>query len=173
MANVSTVTNSFIDSIMPVIGFEKQNLNIPTWNESLRMFILNEHESAAGHYYYDGVRISDRIVIVEHIGQFHSFTYLDGMDIYRFDGDGKRLIVQEKYDNKFYDVNFIRERSKQALTNFIKSRATMSGNNPIEDSQAQLMAEQIVANSYQSLLDPDKIKRLELVRSVLTKALHQ
>lgn len=170
MAKVSSISNGFFDSILPTYG--TQRANTPVWNESLKMFITDEHESANGNRYYSGVRISNRIVIVEHIGMFHSFTYLDGLDIYVFDGEGRKLITQEKYDSQFYNVEFVRERSKQILRDYALSQAAMSGTEITEEMiEAEVNA--IVNNSYQSLLDDDKLQKLHAIVPILQKALNQ
>lgn len=170
MAKVASISNGFFDSILPTYG--TQRTNTPVWNESLKMFITDEYESANGNRYYNGIRISNRIVIVEHVGMFHSFTYLDGMDIYMFDGEERKLIAQEKYDRQFYDVGFVRERSKQALRNYARSQAAMIGT-AITEEVIEAEVNAIVDNSYQSLLDDDKLQKLHAIVPILQKALNQ
>lgn len=170
MAKVASISNGFFDSILPTFG--NQRSNTPVWNESLKMFITDEYESANGNRYYNGIRISNRIVIVEHVGMFHSFTYLDGMDIYMFDGEERKLIAQEKYDRQFYDVGFVRERSKQVLRNYAHSQAAMIGT-AITDEVIEAEVNAIVNNSYQSLLDDDKLQKLHAIVPILQKALNQ
>ena len=170
MARVTSVSNGFFDSILPAYG--TQRANTPVWNESLKMFITDEYESANGNRYYNGVRISNRIVIVEHVGMYHTFTYLDGMDIYMFDGEQRKLIAQEKYDKQFYDVNFIREACKRALRNYAYSQAAMTGTKiPEKVINAEVNA--IIDNSYQSLLSDDKLQKLQTIMPILNKALKQ
>ena len=168
MAKVASISNGFFDSILPAFG--NQRSNTPVWNESLRMFITDEYESANGNRYYNGIRISNRIVIVEHVGMFHSFTYLDGMDIYMFDGENRKLISQAKYDRTFYNVDFIREQSKQALRNYARSQAAISGT-VITDEVIDAEVNAIIDNSYQSLLDDDKLSKLHAIMPIFQKAL--
>lgn len=170
MAKVASISNGFFDSILPTFG--NQRSNTPVWNESLKMFITDEYESANGNRYYSGIRISNRIVIVEHVGMFHSFTYLDGMDIYMFDGEERKLISQAKYERTFYDVDFIREQSKQALRDYARSQAAMSGT-IITNEMIETEVNAIVDNSYQSLLDDDKLHKLHAIVPILQKALKQ
>ena len=170
MAKVASISNGFFDSILPTFG--NQRSNTPVWNESLKMFITDEYESANGNRYYSGIRISNRIVIVEHVGMYHTFTYLDGLDIYMFDGDGKKLISQAKYDRMFYDVDFIREQSKQALRDYARSQAAISGTT-ISDEMIEVEISGIIDNSYQSLLDDDKLQKLHAIMPIFQKALKQ
>ena len=170
MAKVASISNGFFDSILPTYG--NQRSNTPVWNESLKMFITDEYESANGNRYYSGIRISNRIIIVEHVGMYHTFTYLDGMDIYMFDGESRKLISQVKYDKQFYDVNFIREQSTQALRNYARSQAAMTGT-AITDDMINAEVNAIVDNSYQSLLDDDKLQKLNAIMPIFHKALKQ
>ena len=170
MAKVAAVSNGFFDSILPTYG--TQRTQTPVWNESLKMFITDEYESANGNRYYSGIRISNRIVIVEHVGMYHTFNYLDGMDIYMFDGEQRKLIAQEKYDKQFYDVNFVREASKRALRNYARSQAAMTGTQ-ISDETINAEVNAIIDNSYQSLLDDDKMLKLQALMPIVTKALKQ
>lgn len=168
MAKIETISNGFLDSILPTFG--NPRTNTPVWNESLKMFIINEYESAAGNRYYSGVRISDRVVIVEHVGMYHSFTYIDGMDIFMYDSEDLKLIVQEKYDKQFYNADFIRERSQIALRNYARSQAAMTGET-VSDEIIEQEVNRVVANSYQSLLDDDKICKLQRLQPIMQKAL--
>lgn len=168
MAKIETISNGFLDGILPTFG--NPRTNTPVWNESQKMFITNEYESAAGNRYYDGVRISDRVVIVEHVGMYHSFTYIDGLDIFMYDGEELKLIVQEKYDKQFYNAEFIRERTKIALYNYARSQAVMGGTT-VSDELIEQEVNAVVTNSYQSLLDDDKRCKLQRLQPIMQKAL--
>lgn len=168
MAKIEAISNGFLDSILPTFG--NQRANTPVWNESMKMFIINEYESAAGNRYYSGVRISDRMVVVEHVGMYHSFTYIDGIDIFMFDGEELKLIVQEKYDKQFYNVDFIRDRSQMALHNYARSQAAMIGTT-VPDDVLEQEVNMIIANSYQSLLEDDKMCKLQRLQPIMQKAL--
>lgn len=170
MAKIASISNGFFDSILPTYG--NQRSNTPVWNESLKMFIIDEYESANGNRYYSGVRISNRIVIVEHIGMYHTFTYLDGIDIYMFNGQERKLLSQAKYDKMFYDVNFIREQTTQALRDYVRLQAAMTGAG-ITDDLIDAEVNAIVDNSYQSLLDDDKLQKLHTIMPIFQKALKQ
>ena len=45
------------------------------------MFLCEEYESASGNRYYKGVRFCDRIVVVEKVGLYHNWTYIDGIEV--------------------------------------------------------------------------------------------
>ena len=66
MATLTKAINkSLFDSILPTYGTPR--VNIPTWDDSQKMFICSQYESANGHRYYLGIRFCDRIVQSERI----------------------------------------------------------------------------------------------------------
>jgi hypothetical protein len=89
---IKVINKSLFDSILPTYGTPR--VNIPTWDDSQKMFICSQYESANGHRYYLGIRFCDRIVIVEKVGLYHSWTYIDGIELYAFNGQKKRIFAQ-------------------------------------------------------------------------------
>lgn len=88
MATLTKAINKdLFDSILPTFG--NPRVHVPVWDEGQKMFLCEEYESANGHRYYKGVRFCDRIVVVEKVGLYHSWTYIDSIEIYVF--NGKRL----------------------------------------------------------------------------------
>lgn len=77
MANFNNIiTGSFFDSVLPSFG-NSRKANTPIYDNSQKMFIVEEYESRAGHRYYKGVRFCNRLVFVESVGMYHNWTYLD------------------------------------------------------------------------------------------------
>ena len=78
MASLTKAINKdLFDSILPTFG--NQRVHIPVWDEGQKMFLCEEYESASGNRYYKGVRFCDRIVVVEKVGLYHNWTYIDGI----------------------------------------------------------------------------------------------
>ena len=85
MASLTKAINKdLFDSILPTFG--NQRVHIPVWDEGQKMFLCEEYESASGNRYYKGVRFCDRIVVVEKVGLYHNWTYIDGIEVYAFNG---------------------------------------------------------------------------------------
>ena len=64
MATLTKAINkSLFDSILPSFG--NPRVHIPVWDDSQKMFICDEFESANGHRYYRGIRFCDRIVVLD------------------------------------------------------------------------------------------------------------
>ena len=158
MATLTKAINkNLFDSILPTFGTPR--VNIPTWDDSQKMFICSQYESANGHRYYLGIRFCDRIVIVEKVGLYHSWTYIDGIELYAFNGQKMELIQKRDYDKVFRNEDFIRQESelmvKDYLAGVMKARSMYA---PLEMLAAH--AAELINGCYKSFLDSDYNTRL-------------
>ena len=145
MATLTKAINkNLFDSILPSFG--NPRVHIPVWDDSQKMFICNEYESNSGHRYYIGIRFCDRIVIVEKVGLYHSWTYIDGIELYAFNGQKMELIQKRDYDKVMV---------KDYLTGVMKTQRICT---PAEQIAAQ--ASELINGCYKSFLDPDFNTRL-------------
>ena len=103
------INENLFDSILPAYG--NARVRIPSWDNGQRMFICDEHDSNSGHRYYRGIRFCDRIVIVEKVGLFHNWTYIDSIELYAFNGHRLELIQKRDYDKVFRNEEFIRKEA--------------------------------------------------------------
>ena len=158
MATLTKAINkSLFDSILPTYGTPR--VNIPTWDDSQKMFICSQYESANGHRYYLGIRFCDRIVIVEKVGLYHSWTYIDGIELYAFNGQKMELIQKRDYDKVFRNEDFIRQVSEQMVKDYlIGVMKTHRFCAPVEQITAQVS--ELINGCYKSFLDPDFNTRL-------------
>ena len=155
MATLTKAINkSLFDSILPTYGSPR--VNIPTWDDSQKMFICSQYESANGHRYYLGIRFCDRIVIVEKVGLYHSWTYIDSIELYAFNGQKMELIQKRDYDKVF--------RNEEYLTGVMKMQRTCV---PVE--QISMQAQELISGCYKSFLDPDFNTRLTQILPKLEK----
>ena len=130
------------------------------------MFIIDEHESQAGNRSYSGVRVTDKFVIIEHIGHYHTFCYLNSIEMYAFNGTERVLIAKKDYDKKFYDAEFVRTETEQMLTGYMQSQLRMLNQSMSEDS-IRNQATQLIGQSYTSMLDDRGTRMLEMVKPML------
>ena len=108
MASLTKAINKdLFDSILPTFG--NQRVHIPVWDEGQKMFLCEEYESASGNRYYKGVRFCDRIVVVEKVGLYHNWTYIDGIEVYAFNGTRLELVQKRDYDKVHRNEEFIRK----------------------------------------------------------------
>ena len=158
MATLTKAINkNLFDSILPTYGTPR--VNIPTWDDSQKMFICSQYESGNGHRYYLGIRFYDRIVIVEKVGLYHSWTYIDGIELYAFNGQKMELIQKRDYGKVFRNEEFIRQESEQMVKDFLTGvMKTQRICAPVEQIAAQ--ASELINGCYKSFLDPDFNTRL-------------
>ena len=151
------ISKNLFDSVLPTYGSPR--VHIPAWDNGQKMFILDEYESANGNRYYRGIRFCDRVVIVEKVGLYHNWTYIDGIELYAFNGKKIELIQKRDYDKVYRKEEFIRAESetmvKDYLSGVLKARHTSV---PAEEITNQ--AKSLIEGCYKSFLDIDFNTRL-------------
>ena len=170
MAKINSIVNNPFDMILPPFDAEPVQKK-PVWNEGQKMFIVDEYESAAGHRYYSGIRFCERLAIVEKVGNYHNWTYIDGIDIYSFDGKERKLLGSRKYDKQFYSCDFIKKETKEMVEEALLAQSKLEKMQVDKDS-VHTFADSIVERSYTSLLD-DKYYSLiqEMLPTLVSKKL--
>lgn len=158
MATLTKAINkNLFDSILPTFG--NPRVHVPVWDEGQKMFICDEYESGSGHRYIRGIRFCDRIVILEKVGLYHSWTYIDGIELYAFNGQKMELIQKRDYDKEFRSEAFVRQESEQMVTEYLTGVMKMQRIS-VPAEQVALQAQELVSGCYKSFLDPDYNTRL-------------
>ena len=151
------ISKNLFDSILPTYG--NPRVHIPTWDNSQKMFICDEYESARGYRYYRGIRFCDRIVILEKVGLYHSWTYIDSIELYAFNGQKMELIQKRDYDKVFRNEAFIRQESEQMVKEYLMGVVKVQ-RTCVPAEQIAIQAQELVSGCYKSFLDPDFNTRL-------------
>ncbi|MDP1621201.1 MAG: hypothetical protein Q8M08_02560 [Bacteroidales bacterium] len=149
------LSNSFLDRVLPTYG--KQRENIPIYDNTQKMFLSNTYTSESGNMYYKGLRFSERLVMVEHVGLYKNWTYIDEVEIYAFDGNQMTLIGKKKFDKQFYNPETIKNEVTELTFDFLKTQMSLSGGAGTDESLKALAIE-IVEDTYQNPIE--NIKRL-------------
>lgn len=159
MANISkAIERNFINSVLPTFGNQRATVG-PVWDEGQKMFIVDEYEAESGNRYYRGVRFCDRMVMVEYVGLYHNWTYIDGIELYIFDGSKLNLAQKRTYNKVFRDEDTVRRESKSMLRQYLSGIAK-SQNHSINDASIDGIVDQTIADCYKSFLDDDYNVRL-------------
>ena len=158
MATLTKAINqSFFDSILPKYG--NPRVHIPVWDTGQRMFIFDEWESDQGNRHYRGIRFCEQIVILEKVGLYHNWTYIDSIELYAFNGVKIELIQKRDYEKTFRSVEFIRQESVTMVRDFIEGVIKTQGSSMVKD-EIETQAKNIVEGCYKSFLDSDFNTRL-------------
>lgn len=165
MATIKNITNNVFDSILPVYG--NQRTNLPIWNESQKMFITSEYESSSGNRYYKGIRFSERLVIIEKVGLYHTWTYIDDIELYTFDGRKPVMIGKKAFDKQFYDAGFIRAEVSKMLSDYLKSQLIQT-DSTVNAEQLQAHTTEWLNGCYRSFLYDNQQLALENMMPLLS-----
>lgn len=158
MASLTKAINkNLFDKILPTFG--NPRVQMPVWDEGQKMFLCGDYESASGHRYYMGVRFCDRIVIVEKVGLFHNWTYIDSIEVYAFNGTKLVLVQKRDYEKTFRNEEFIRKESITMVRDFIEGVVKAQRSSMPKD-QIEEQAKNTVEGCYKSFLDSDFNTRL-------------
>lgn len=158
MANIQKAINqNLLDTLLPTFG--KPRKNIPTWDNGQKMFIFDQHTSESGNLYYRGIRFCDRVVIVEKVGLFHTWTYIDGIELYAFNGTDLELLQKRDYDKVFRNEDFVRKESVSMVKDYLLG-AFKSQKAKVSDEEILNHATKLVDGCYKSFLDADYNTRL-------------
>ncbi len=152
MAHISNVSNSLFDSVLPTFG--NPGTKLPVWDEGQKMFISSEYESAAGNRYYKGLRFCEQLAIVETVGLYHTWTYIDGIEIYTFDGRKPKLVGKRQFDKQFYNEEFIKEQTTQMVQDYMQGQFKLK-NVSVPALRIEEQAKFVVNRSYTSFLSDE------------------
>lgn len=152
MAQIANISNSLFDGLLPAFGSRGNNL--PVWNEGQKMFISSEYESASGNRYYKGLRFCEQLVVVETVGLYHTWTYIDGLEIYVFDERKPKLVGKRQYDKTFYNADFIKEQTTQMVADYLQGQIKLQNAN-VPALRISEEAKAVVERSYKSFLSDD------------------
>ena len=83
----TTNLSRVVDTVFPTLSGSSL-----TYKAQKNIFITNGFTSAAGNTYYQGIRVSDRIAIKYNIGQGYYHTFLNGIEVFGYDGTKTKLI---------------------------------------------------------------------------------
>ena len=136
------ISKNLFDSVLPTYGSPR--VSVPAWDNSQKMFICDEYESANGNRYYRDVRFCERVVIVEKVGLYHNWTYIDGIELYAFNGKKLELIQKRDYEKEYRKEEFIRAESETMVKDYLSGI--------LKSKHISLPAE-VIANQAKSLID--------------------
>ena len=151
------ISKNLFDNILPTFGSPR--VHIPVWDNGQKMFILDEYESAGGNRYYRGIRFCDRIVIVEKVGLYHTWTYIDGIELYAFNGKRLEQIQKRDYDKVYRNEEFVRAESVNMVKDFLMG-VLKAQRTSVPAEQIELQAKELIDGCYKSFLDADFNTRL-------------
>lgn len=141
MTTPTTSIQTVIINSLPSISGSKV-----TYNSSKNIFLTEGHTSAAGNTYYQGIRLSDRLVINYDLGQGYAYTFLNGLKLYCFDNREKKLIGSQSYSCCVFSEQFAKEEAIRMLKDYLKSQAILQDAR-VEERMLTDFSEKLVAEA--------------------------
>lgn len=88
--NIAANLTAVVERALPALS----GSNV-TYNKQHNIYLSDAYTSAMGNTYYQGIRLSNRIIISDSIGEGYLYTFLNGIRIYGFNGTDKKLLPQK------------------------------------------------------------------------------
>lgn len=139
---------------------------LPIWDTDRQMFLFDERESKGGHRSYKGVRVTGRFMTVEYVGNYHTFTYINAIELYVYDGEELKLAGKKEYDKCFYNRQKIREDQETMLADFLQTQTRLLKRH-ISCDEAKQKARALIDSSYISITDANADQMLNLAMPML------
>lgn len=98
-----------------------------SYNKQHNIYLSTGYTSQAGNTYFQGIRLSNRIVINYDFGQGYKYLFLNGIRIYGFDGHDKRLIASRGYYSQSFSECFARQQCRSMILEYLKGEMKLMG----------------------------------------------
>ena len=142
---MTTSLSKIVDTTLPAISGSKVS-----FNRNSNMFETERYTSAAGNSYYQGILLSDRIIINFDLGRGYAYLFLNGIRVYGYNGEDKHLLgTRSYYSQTFYKEHALRETS-EIVMEYMKGQMKLK-NLQCDDEQLKLFSKQIVESTYNQM----------------------
>lgn len=126
-----------------------------TYSQRSNIFLSSGYTSAAGNTYFQGIRLSDRIIINYDFGQGWKYLFLNGIRIYGYDGRNKQLISSKSYNCTVFSEQFAKVQCQNMIIEYLSGQMKLMGNMNVTQSQLSEFSSKIVAEALRN--NPQKL----------------
>ena len=89
-----------------------------SYNEKHNIYLSNGYTSAAGNTYFQGIRLSDRLIVKYDFGQGYAYLFLNGIRLYCHDGYDTKLISSRVYYSQCWTESFRQSVPQSQIEDF-------------------------------------------------------
>ena len=139
---ITTSLSRVVDTALPSLSGSSV-----TYNAQKNIFLTEGYTSAAGNAYFQGIRASDRIAIKYNIGVGYLHTFLNGIEVYGYDGRNAKLIGSRSFNCYFFNERNARMEAIGIVIDYMKGQAKMLGAS-IDCNQLTDFSSKIVDGAY-------------------------
>ena len=142
LIKVSNTSDNIVARLFPKFG--SRALDIPTWDEGKRMYLVDQHQSASGNRSLIYVGISDQLLIEMTLGHFHSWEFVNKVRAMIYDGMSLRVIATYEWpQSTHFNIDLVREKVQEILVSYVLSLGQESG---LTHDQAEVEIKKLVSN---------------------------
>lgn len=114
-----------------------------TYNHVAKMLLTPGYVSAAGNMYQEGVRLSKRLAVKFSIGHGWAHTFMNGIQLFAWDGAGLRVVAHRCYSNFWWCEDDIRREVISVVTSYLRTQILLQGKY-CEEAEIRRFARQLV-----------------------------
>lgn len=125
-----------------------------TYNPEKNVYLTLGYTSAAGNTYYKAIRLSDRLAVYYDLGEGHTYTFLNGITLFAWNGQKANIIAQKFWGGcnwRRFNERTAKEESIIMLKDFLAGQAKAMGS-VIADSQLLAFSRNMIEETQQKLL---------------------
>ena len=151
------LSKDIFNSLLPTFGTPKKPT--PVWDREQKMFLINNYETVSGNYTYEGIRFCENVVIKEKVGQYHTWTYLNTIEIYAFNGTKLELVQKKDFEKVHRQSVNIPQECENMIFNYLSSGIKLQGLNASKE-HVRNEAKRLTEGCFKDFLDEDYNPRL-------------
>lgn len=144
MENSSSSLARLVEKSLPAMSGSKVS-----YNSKNNIFLTSGYTSAAGNTYYQGIRLSDRIVVKYDLGQGYMYLFLNGIQIYGFNGTGTTLLASRAFHCTCFSENFAKRQCVDMVMSYLKGQMKLAGTS-VSESQLSQFADSLVGEAMRN-----------------------
>ncbi len=148
---MNTTQISLANSALPAFSGSKL-----TYNQKKNIILTEGYTSAAGNTYFQGIRMSDRLVIAYQFGQGYCYLFLNGIRIYAYNGRELQLIGQNFFNCNVFSEEYALSLSVDMIKDYLSNQAVITGRS-IAPALIYQMAASLVVETQQDQVQIAKL----------------
>lgn len=154
MANLSTtqIKSTVLSDLFPTVGTATASSNTPIWMSSMKVFKVSEFTSEAGYRYMKALRFSDNMAVEFSFSFWNSRTYINDIEVYRFNDNKIELIDCRKYDKQDYTEDFVKQEVLSIVRDAAESFMRLNGQRG-DTANIEAQVVELVEGTYRPLKD--------------------
>lgn len=121
-----------------------------TYNQAANMFLSPGYMSLAGNVYQQGVRLSRRMAVKFSIGHGYYHTFLNGIQVYMWDGGKPKMVAHRCYSNFWWSEIAAQRELKSVVKSFLLNESKLQGYHGITEAGFNQMTDELVGETRET-----------------------